>query len=465
MASTRVAWFTPLQPVESGISLYNEELIPLFDDRLEVDVVVDGYAPTVFRSTSKSRVIDQSRFAPETYDLIIYQIGNNPSHVYMLPWMERAPGLMVLHDTMLNHLQIQAAVASGTLLEYRDEMERRYGPEGLAAADRVLRGQAPDELFRFPMSEHLIERSKATIVHSAFARSEVLKRVPHASVFQVPHGLRLPEALDPADARRALGLPEDQFLIGSVSHINPHKRIDVILRAFKQLRRTVPARLLLAGSISPGFPLRRMISHLGLDQVVDVPGYVSDEEARLITAASDVIVNLRYPTAGETSGSLLHAMAAGRPVLVSRTGSFTEIPADAAIEIPVDALEESMLVRVLTRLADDEDLRRDIGDNARAFVATGHSLSRWTNGYLDAIAELTGRHIPHVQVDESVESIDIASRFARRDPDPLTRSVARDVAELGLGGDEILLGEIASAKVDLGLTAGKIFVDHETRSH
>lgn len=465
MYRPRIAWFSPLQPVESGISLYCEQLIPILAERFDIDVVVDGYRPTKLKETYQVRVVDQARYRPASYDLIIYQIGNSPAHVYMLPWMARVPGLMVLHDTMLNHLQIQTAVATGTLIDYRDEMEKRYGAEGRAAAERVLRGQSPDELFRFPMSEQLVEGSLGTIVHSAYAQAEVQGWVPDAKVFRVPHGLRLPEEIDRVDARRVLGLPVDQFLIGSVSHINPHKRVDVVLRAFKQLRRSIPARLMLAGSVSSGFPLQRLISHLGLDQVVETPGYVTDHEARLITAASDVIVNLRYPTAGETSGSLLHAMATGRPVLVSRTGSFTEIPAGAAIEIPVDALEESMVFRVLTRLAEDQLFRDEVGRRAREFVAEHHSLTRWANGYIEAIADLTGTETPELLVDETPEKIAVGiERCAQTQTDSLTRSVARDIAELGVGGDEQLLADVAKSQVELGLTAGKIISEYVPRS-
>ncbi len=35
---------------------------------------------------------------------------------------------------------------------------------------------------------------------------------------------------------------------------------------------------------------------------------------------------LRHPTAGETSASLLRLLGAGRPTLVTATGSFAELP-------------------------------------------------------------------------------------------------------------------------------------------
>ena len=452
MPRPRVAWFTPLPPVESGISLYSQEILPILSQVMRIDVIVDGYTPIVRPASETLGIVDHRRFDPDMYELIVYQVGNSPAHRYMLPEMYRNPGLLVLHDTMLNHLMIQDAVHRRDLLGYREEMERRYGGDGRRAAERVLTGQSPDDLFRFPMSEPLIEASRATIVHSDFARQQVRSWAPDAVVERVPLGLKLPELLDRLRARQILGIPEDQFLLASVSHINPHKRIDVVLRALKSLRRSIPARLILAGSVSPQFPLARMVNHLDLDQVVDTPGYVTDAEARLIAAAADVIVSLRYPTAGETSASLLHSMAAGRPVLVSQTGSFTEAPADATVRIPVDALEEQTLTAVLKRLATDNTLRDSIGERARSFVEEEHSLRRWTDGYLYVMSRLTGISVDSPEIDETPEPVD-----RRLDPtetavaDPLTESLARDVAELGLGGDEDLLLSLARSRVELGI--------------
>lgn len=460
MARPRIAWFTPLQPVESGISLYSEEILPILSSVVDIDAIVDNYGPSALHESASLRVRWARDFNPNDYDLIIYQVGNSPVHLYMLPEIDRTPGLLVLHDTMLNHLFVQQAARDGTLLQYRSEMERRYGAKGGAAADRVLQGQSPDDLFLFPMSEQLVDASAATMVHSEYARQQVLDRSPNPRVARVPHGLRLPENLERSTAREHLGIPDDQFVIASISHINPHKRINVVLRALKSLRQSVPARLVLAGSVSRNFPLNRMISHLGLDQVVDVPGYVSDQEARLIAAAADVIVNLRYPTAGETSGSLLHSMAAGRPVLISETGSFAEVPGNAAIRIPVDALEESMLVAVLQRIAKDPDLGDAIGRNAREFIGREHSLQRWADGYRTLIEQHTGYAIDPLIVDECPEPVGVTeSTISLPEPDLLTASIARDIAELGLGGDDSLLAEVAAARTELGLGVGMISQD------
>ena len=54
-------------------------------------------------------------------------------------------------------------------------------------------------------------------------------------------------------------------------------------------------------------------------------------------AACDIVLNLRYPTVGESSGSLLRALGLGKAVLVSEVGSFAEFSGDVCLKVPVGA--------------------------------------------------------------------------------------------------------------------------------
>ncbi len=51
--------------------------------------------------------------------------------------------------------------------------------------------------------------------------------------------------------------------------------------------------------------------------------------------ACDIVLNLRYPTVGETSGSLQRALGLGSAVIVSDVGSFAELPDDVCLKVPV----------------------------------------------------------------------------------------------------------------------------------
>src|SRR5207247_9012775 len=120
----------------------------------------------------------------------------------------------------------------------------------------------------------------------------------------IPHpGWPIP----PIEAERVAAGP----VVGCFGVVNSSKRIPELLRAFAALRTELPdATLLLVGPTSPGFDLDRRLQRLGLD----ADGLVREEwvdEARLwrLMAGVDVCVNLRYPTMGETSGTVIRSLS------------------------------------------------------------------------------------------------------------------------------------------------------------
>jgi hypothetical protein len=69
-------------------------------------------------------------------------------------------------------------------------------------------------------------------------------------------------------------------------------------------------------------------------------GFAPIEEFTGYLSACDIVLNLRYPTVGESSGTLLRAMGLGKAALVSEVGSFAEFPDDVCLKVPVGAGEE-----------------------------------------------------------------------------------------------------------------------------
>lgn len=106
-------------------------------------------------------------------------------------------------------------------------------------------------------------------------------------------------------------------------------------------------------------------------------------------AAADVLVNLRYPTVGETSATALRGLAAGRPVIVSDHGWYAELPDDACIKVPPN--DGEALYQAMRRLAGDPTLRREIGHRAAAYAQREHSLASAAQRYLDFIRETVAR--------------------------------------------------------------------------
>lgn len=455
----RIAWFTPLPPVESGISLYNQDLLPLLAAAWDLDVYVDGYRPSAPSESNHLHFVQAREFRRkhqrDPYLAVVYQMGNSPAHAYMYQTALEVPGLLVLHDTILHHLRLSMLLQRRGAGRYRDMMRRLYGDEGAETAARVLRGQIPESLFAYPLSEDQIRAARLVAVHSQFSLDQVSALVPDTPVERIPMGIPLPEMVDRREARARLTLPKDAFIVASVTHINPYKRIDVVLRAVRKLRERLPIRLVLAGSVSPLMPLDRLISLYGLGGSVEHLGYVSDAEARLLVAAADVCVNLRYPTAGETSASLLRTMGGGRPVFLTDSGSFREIPDGAAVKIPADALEEAYIVELFEALARRPGLAAQIGRNARAFVEREHSLTAMVNGYHRLLERLTGQALPRPEVPQAMrhEQLHLHSQ-PLPEPDALAGEVAQALLELGLSDHQGLLRDVAESGSQIGVWSG-----------
>jgi hypothetical protein len=104
-------------------------------------------------------------------------------------------------------------------------------------------------------------------------------------------------------------------------------------------------------------------------------------------AACDVLVNLRYPTMGETSGSVIRGLSLGKPMLVSDVGWFSELPDGVALKIPVDEVEVPTIAAALELAADHA---AELGEAACAYVRSEHDLNRVADGYAAALEEAAG---------------------------------------------------------------------------
>jgi ubiquinone/menaquinone biosynthesis C-methylase UbiE len=96
----------------------------------------------------------------------------------------------------------------------------------------------------------------------------------------------------------------------------------------------------------------------------------------------DVVINLRYPTAGETSGTLIRALGAGKPVVVSDFGQFAELPDEVCLKVAPGLDEERDLYAQLRKLAYRPLLREQLGQRARSWAREQCEISRSAARYL-----------------------------------------------------------------------------------
>jgi glycosyltransferase involved in cell wall biosynthesis len=410
----RVGYFSPLPPEKSGVADYSALLLPALRKRTDVVVARRG-----------------RRRAPRGVDVSLYHVGNNPdAHAWIVDALRRRPGVVVLHDFVLHHLAAGMTVGRRDGHGYLDLMEREHGVVGRLLAHGVLDKRIPplweSRPEEFPLSSFVLEHATGVIVHSRTVRDIARAAGYEGPVWVVPHPAWPVPELDPVRVGEGP-------VIGCFGVVNSSKRIPELLRAFADVRARHPeATLLLVGPISPGFDLDRRLQRLGLEGAGLVrEGWVDEPRLWALMAGVDACVNLRHPTMGETSGSVIRALSLGKPLVVSEVGWFAELPRDVALAVPVDDREVETLTAALELLVTREDVRAEMGRGAAELARLEHDLERVADLYVAALEHAAGG--------------DAVS-------DAVLREVSDAAAEVGIAAESAEASEIATrlAEVELG---------------
>ena len=397
----RLAYFTPLPPSKSGIADYNSELLPYLAKGAEISVFVAdadelrGNRDREVFSVNGANDFDEIH-ARRPFDLCVYHLGNNPYHEYIYDRATRTPGLPVMHESCLHHLIAWKTLGREDKDAYRDEMFYAYGRRGSRIADMRAGAVHSDyQQFLTPLNRRAVEDSLGVIVHNAYAASNLEGLNGDIPVEVIPHHLS-PRAyevdgLDRIECRRGLGIPDDAWVIASLGFVTQSKRIPAALAAFKRLLGQIPnAMFLVVGEDHWRWSVAPLIEEMGLRERARLTGYVSEDDFFRYLKAVDVVVNLRYPTAGETSGTLIRALGAGLPVVVTDFGQFAELPDDVCLKVPATENEERELYLRLRALALRPALRarlsRRSAEWARAECDIRRSAARYL-GFMERVIE------------------------------------------------------------------------------
>jgi glycosyltransferase involved in cell wall biosynthesis len=392
----KVAYYSPLPPSRSGIADYSALLLPELESRIDVELARPGR----FRRGPKA-------------DVALYHVGNDPeAHGWIVEALRRRPGVVVLHELVLHHLVAGITLARGDAAGYLAAMERDHGLAGRLLAHGVLDNRIPP-LWEtrpqdFPLAGEILRLAQGLIVHSRYVEAGARAAGYEGPVARIAHPAWSPPV---AGVRR-------ETLIGCFGHLNESKRIPQLYASFARLRERRPdARLLVVGGAS------RRLADLDVPEGVTREGYVDEGRLWSLMEACEVVVSLRSPTMGETSGTVIRALSTGRPLVVSDVGWFAELPDDVAVKVAPDEREVEALAVALERLLADDRLRRKMGGAARELAATQHDVGRVADLYVAALEEAAG--------GEAVR-------------DAVTLEVAAAAAEVGIGPDDPEAKELAA---------------------
>ncbi|HEV8433809.1 MAG TPA: hypothetical protein VGR95_10385, partial [Thermoanaerobaculia bacterium] len=332
-----------MPPERTGIAHYSAMLLPELSNRLDIEVV-----PTKHQAlTTKHRV---------------YQLGNNPHHEWIYLEALKTPGVIVLHDVVLHHLIVEMTLARGDADAYAAALRASHGEVGEAwARGRAAGLHSEMGNFLLPASIEVANRSRAVIVHNRWAADLLWSFGVATPIHVVPHPSRGPHP-QPSPSRKVAGV---------FGFLTSAKRGEVILEA---MTKASDVELLVVGEAAPNIDASKFRT----------TGYVPDEEFDAYFARVDRIVNLRYPTAGETSGTLIRAFEAGKPVAVSDYAQFAEYPDECVVKIPFGDGEVEALAEFLMRDFD----RERIAKAQHEWLHANARLDQTADGYVGALSEV-----------------------------------------------------------------------------
>ena len=385
----KIALFSPLNPVKTGISDYTEEMLFEMAKHFDIDLVIDqGYEPQNEKLRAQFKIIpyDSESFDPSGYDEILYQMGNNyQAHAYIYDSLKKHPGIVVLHDFVLQGFYAEKYYSDRDFDAYMRTQKKYYREKGEAIAENLIRPKEfpiweMAEAFEYPLNEEVLESAKAVIVHSDFVKDRVKERTQKPIRKINLHGHEI-KTFDRHQLRAKMDLGSQDILITSTGFINKNKRLGVILSALDEMDHS-HVTYLIAGRDKGGL-LRNYLEEK--NKKVVIKGYLPLEELEALICASDICINLRYPTMGESSAMLLRMMNYGKPVLVTNFGSYSEIPDYCVLKIDPDIDEKEAVKRYVGALIDDEDFRLSLGKEAREYVQNECSIERCASEYASFI--------------------------------------------------------------------------------
>jgi glycosyltransferase involved in cell wall biosynthesis len=205
-------------------------------------------------------------------------------------------------------------------------------------------------------------RATSAVATFATATRQVLRDagVPSGRLHVIPCGVSVPSRrVDRDEARRALGLPVDSFVVGSLARLVEHKGIDRLIAAMD--REELAGSILAIGGDGPLFEQLQEQAEGCAHIDVRLLGRLPDTDP--LFAACDVFA---LPSELEGFGLVyIEAAMHGVPSIGTRVGGVPDAVVDGETGLLVAPGDDAGLGAALVQLRSDVELRTRLGQQAR----------------------------------------------------------------------------------------------------
>ncbi|EAZ98669.1 Glycosyl transferase, group 1 [Marinobacter sp. ELB17] len=196
-------------------------------------------------------------------------------------------------------------------------------------------------------------------------------------------------ALETQKVRDRLGIPQDAFVVGTVSRLDPVKNQSMMLRAFKEFFEHCPGSyLLMVGDGPDKEKLIRLSADLGISERTIFTGFINNPVNEL--SAIDVFL-LSSLTEG-TSMTLLEAMSLGIPSVVTDVGGNPEIVNHNVTGLVTKSNEKSEFASAITEIYKCRNKRKEISIAALEQFHDKFTRKKFVSDYLSIYHSVRKHH-------------------------------------------------------------------------
>jgi glycosyltransferase involved in cell wall biosynthesis len=359
-----LAYISPMPPQKTGISDYSAELLPYLSKYYTIEVISE---PTQRPSSPNYGLRTPQWFEHHHthYDRVIYHIGNSPYHTYMLNLLSKRKGIIVLHDFYLGDLMLHAGLLDQNLLF------TQYGKKALNDYETKNIKEIIDQ---YPCNKTILTDALSIITHSTYPKELAQKwypNLPTDSWSTIPL-LRTPPS-SKIDSITPYQIPPNSFVVATFGLLSPNKMNQELLESWidSSLHYKSNCYLLFVGENLNSTYTQKLKETIKGDHII-ITGYTSPQEFQSYLQNTDVAVQLRSNSRGETSAATLDTMNYAIPTIINNNGSNRELPKNALYMLN-EEFTQTELTQALETLYHNPAQRELLAQNAKEYIQQHHN--------------------------------------------------------------------------------------------
>ena len=419
---------TPYPPERCGIAIYSSKLASNLTLFLDVTVIGNRCGHAEPKSDRRVKIVRSwKRNSPMYIHDIVRDVAREAPHIIHVQHEYLAYGARKYSILFPALLLILRLLGRPIVLTMHSVVRRdRLSDDFFFIHQTGRRFSAIKRSIMTIFTRLIVRISNAVIVHSE-AMKNVLTRDYNqegSKVFIVSHGADVHKAQGQGTESRRADTSLKRILL-FFGFVIPGKGLEVLLRSFLRASTKIPHTVLvIAGGYHPRlrqeFPryigtIERLIEELGLSgKVIFENTFLSNDRLEGYVSAAQMVT---FPYVDDSvvgvSGALATCAGWGKAVIATKIPRFSSDIDDGYDGILVEPGDEHGLTSAIVRLAEDENLRRKIGEN----LCEKAQRRNWTKTssltyelYLKAVQETTPSLVPsgvqrHRSRQKTVETV------------------------------------------------------------